>query len=231
MIPAPHHQTALLLPGGGARAAYQVGVLKGLAELLREAVANPFPIVCGTSAGALNAVALATRAEHFSAAAQWLEELWLRLHVDHVYQTGWLQIAGNALRLGLSLFNTGVAVGAPVGLLNNGPLRALLHRELDFDRIGANIKAGHLRAVCVTAMNYSLGVSMSFFQGGPEHAGWQRVDSLLACPALGCSRALEQIRVERFQRRVRNQGKLFFLFRLLLWRGLLAASRLLARHE
>ena len=174
MIPASFHQTALLLPGGGARAAYQVGVLKGLAELLRECTANPFPIVCGTSAGALNAVALATRADHFIAATQWLEELWLGLNVDHVYHTGWLQIFGNALRLGMSLFNTGVAVGAPVGLLNNEPLRGLLRRELDFDRIGENIKAGHLGAVCVTAMNYSLGVSMSFFQGGPEHAGWQR---------------------------------------------------------
>lgn len=171
---ATAHHTALLLPGGGARAAYQVGVLKGLAELLRETTANPFPVVCGTSAGALNAVALATRADHFVEAAHWLEELWLRLNVNHVYQTGWLQILGNAMRLALSLFNTGVAVGAPVGLLNNGPLRTLLARELDFDRIGANIKAGHLRAVCVTAMNYSLGISMSFFQGGPEHAGWQR---------------------------------------------------------
>lgn len=170
----PLRQTALVLPGGGARAAYQVGVLKGLAKLLDECPNNPFPILCGTSAGALNAVALATHANDFGEAAAWLEELWLKLTVRHVYQTGWFHIAGNALRLMLSLFNTGVSVGAPVALLDNSPLRALLKDVLDFTRIGDHIKHGHLNAVSVTAMNYSLGVSMSFFQGGPEHGGWQR---------------------------------------------------------
>ena len=66
----PLHQTALLLPGGGARAAYQVGVLKGLAELFAERSCNPFPILSGTSAGALNAVALATHADDFGAARE-----------------------------------------------------------------------------------------------------------------------------------------------------------------
>ncbi len=176
-------RTGLLLPGGGARAAYQVGVLKALAELTREQTHNPFPILCGTSAGAINAVGLATQAENFTHAAAWLESLWLRLSFDHVYCTNWFDIFQNAWRLARSLFNAGVAVGHPVGLLDNSPLRALLKKVLNFDRIGEHIQHGHLRAVSVTAMNYTQGVSISFFQGGPNHANWQRWRRQgIACP-------------------------------------------------
>jgi NTE family protein len=151
-----------------------VGVLKALAHLIKEARHNPFPILCGTSAGALNAVALATQAGNFCAAVDWLESLWLRLSVEHVYRTDWLDIANNAWRLTRSLFNTGIAVGRPVGLLDNSPLRHMLNDALDFNAIGTHLQAGHLQAVSVTAMNYTQGVSMSFFQGGPNHANWQR---------------------------------------------------------
>jgi NTE family protein len=173
---SPLNHTALLLPGGGARAAYQVGVLKALVEITRDCAhgANPFPILCGTSAGALNAVALATQADNFVKAVEWLESLWMRLAVDHVYCSDWLDLINNAWRLARSLFNAGIAVGRPVGLLDNTPLRQLLQKSLNFDRIGEHIHNGHLRAVSVTAMNYTQGVSMSFFQGGPDHANWQR---------------------------------------------------------
>lgn len=177
------NHTALLLPGGGARAAYQVGVLKALAELMRDYPQNPFPILCGTSAGALNAVALATQADNFAKAVEWLESLWMRLAVDHVYRTDWFDIANNAWRLLRSLFNAGIAVGRPVGLLDNTPLRELLGKVLNFDRIGDHLQQGHLRAVSVTAMNYTQGVSMSFFQGGPDHTNWQRWRRQgVACP-------------------------------------------------
>lgn len=168
------NRNALLLPGGGARAAYQVGVLKALAQLTKEYRYNPFPILCGTSAGALNAVALATQADNFGAAVNWLESLWLRLSVEHVYRTGWLDIGNNAWRLARSLFNTGIAVGRPVGLLDNTPLREMLQNSLDFNAIGKHLQNRHLLAVSVTAMNYTQGTSMSFFQGGPNHANWQR---------------------------------------------------------
>lgn len=166
--------TALLLPGGGARAAYQVGVLKGIAELLGNVDRNPFPVLCGTSAGALNAVAMASKADDFQRSIAWLETLWLELAERRVYRSDLFGLLRNALRLGLSLFNAGIAVGKPVALFDNTPLRNLLEKEIDFDAIGQNIQAGSLEAACVTAMNYSLGISMSFFQGGPGHAGWQR---------------------------------------------------------
>ncbi|MDB6062278.1 MAG: hypothetical protein JWM78_2381 [Verrucomicrobiaceae bacterium] len=172
--PNPLNHTALLLPGGGARAAYQVGVLKALAHITRDSPNNPFPILCGTSAGALNAVALATQANDFCKAVEWLESLWLRLAIDHVYRADWFDIANNAFRLLSSLFNAGISVGRPVALLDNMPLRKLLGKSLNFDRIDTHIQQGHLRAVSVTAMNYTQAVSMSFFQGGPDHANWQR---------------------------------------------------------
>lgn len=176
-------RTGLLLPGGGARAAYQVGVLKALAELTRGQTGNPFPILCGTSAGAINAVGLATQADDFQRATAWLESLWLHLAVDHVYCTDWLDILKNFWRLTRSLFNAGVAVGHPIGLLDNTPLRMMLKKVLNFDRIGEHIQQGNLRAVSVTAMNYTQGVSISFFQGGPNNANWQRWRRQgIACP-------------------------------------------------
>ena len=166
--------TALLLPGGGARAAYQVGAIKALAELTKNEAKSPFPILCGTSAGALNAVGLASRTGSFVEAAHWLEDLWLDLRYDHVYRTDWLGIIRNTWRLFMSLFNSGVAVGRPVGLLDNLPLKEMLRRRINFAGIGENIKAGRLSAVSVTAMNYTEGDSISFFQGGPDNAEWQR---------------------------------------------------------
>lgn len=170
----PREQTALIMPGGGARAAYQVGVLKGLAALQHQPVGNPYPILCGTSAGAINAVALAAQMQNFQHSVAMLEELWLGLSTDRIYRSDWFGVMRNAWRLLMSLFNDGHAVGRPVSLLDNSPLQELLAEKIDFDAIGRNIKAGHLSALSITAMNYSLGHSVNFFQGGPQGAGWQR---------------------------------------------------------
>lgn len=168
------HGTALILPGGGARAAYQVGVLKALARTHGPRIDNPYRIICGTSAGAINAAALASRTDSFRAATKWLEALWLQLEPDCIYRSDWWGITRNALRLLLSLFNAGTAVGRPVALLDNSPLRQLLTRNIRFDTISENIRQGHLDALAITAMNYTMGESVSFFQGGPGHGGWQR---------------------------------------------------------
>ncbi len=167
-------KTALVMPGGGARAAYQVGVLKALAEITEDTYDNPFSILCGTSAGALNAVAIASREDNFQESCRWLEQLWSNLEIKNVYTSDWLGIFRNALRLGLSLFNSGIAVGRPVALLDNIPLKQFLREKIDFSGIGRNLQSGKLSAVCVTAMNYTERVSVSFFQGGPEKADWQR---------------------------------------------------------
>ncbi len=168
-------KTALVLPGGGARAAYQVGALRALAELKPSHLDRyPFPILVGTSAGALNAVALASREQTFLEACHWLEALWLTLTTDHVYRSDWVGISRNAWRLMLSLFNEGIAVGRPVALLDNQPLREMLRERINFAAIGNNLQRRRLEAVSVTTMNYSEGGSVSFFQGGPGSAEWQR---------------------------------------------------------
>lgn len=166
-------KTALVLPGGGARASYQVGALKAISEVVPH-LENPFPIFCGTSAGAINAVALSSRPENFLDSCRWLEELWLNLEADHVYRSDWTGIIRNAWRLLLSLFNSGIAVGRPVALLDNLPLKQLLREKIDFSGIGRNLQSGKLFAVSVTAMNYTELVSVTFYQGGPEKADWQR---------------------------------------------------------
>ena len=165
----------LLLPGGGARAAYQVGVLKGIAEIVKTGSKSPFEILSGTSAGAINAIALGTQAYHFTNGIRWLEALWRQLSIEHVYRTDLSGISLNALRLAGSLFNANIAQDErPVALLDNVPLREFLRRELNFNPLSENIRNGHVEAVCITAMNYSEGKSVSFYQGGPQHTPWER---------------------------------------------------------
>ena len=169
-----HSNTGLVLPGGGARAAYQVGVLKALADIHGNNPNNPFPILVGTSAGAINAVSLAAGAHDYTATVNTLEKLWRDLSTGKIYRADMFGVMRNAFRLFMSLFNSGIAVGRPVALLDNSPLRELLGEHIDFPAIGRNISSQHLDALCLTAMNYTQGLSESFFQGGPQHAGWKR---------------------------------------------------------
>lgn len=168
---------ALILSGGGARAAYQVGVLKGLREILPVQTENPFPIVCGTSAGAINAVSLASRADDFSTAVDNLEAFWSELNAENVFKTGWLDVAKGGLGLLGSLFNHGVGKSKPISLLNNQPLNDFLAKAIHFDRLDEMLDKGALEAICVTAMGYSSGESVSFFQDAKSthaHKEWRR---------------------------------------------------------
>lgn len=175
MNPRPaSSSSALILSGGGARAAYQVGVLKALAELLPEGAANPFPIICGTSAGAINAVTLAAHEGSFASAVAYLEGIWLGLEPQSVYRCGWLELLGSAGQLLLSTVNRGVGVGRPLALLDNTPLAQLIRGAIDFGRIDRAIARGDLHAVAVTATGYGTGRSVCFFQGRPDIPEWER---------------------------------------------------------
>jgi len=167
-------KNALILSGGGARAAYQVGVLKALAEILPETQNNPFPIICGTSAGAINALALAAHTGTFREAVHDLERIWANLDLSHVYKHGWLDLGRGMGKMGMSLFNEGMGRDKPLSFLDNSPLRELLGKAIQFDNIDQSIREGKLEAVCVTAMGYSSGESVSFFQGGPQLTDWRR---------------------------------------------------------
>jgi len=171
-------KTALVLPGGGARGAFQVGVLKALAELLPRDHPNPFPVISGTSAGALNSVVLASRARHFRSAVAELERVWGHFHCNQVYKTDhWTMLKGSA-RWMASLVSGGWLVGMPKSLLDNAPLGRLLSDNLHLPRIRDAIDEGHLEAVAVTAAGYASSRSTTFFEAAREQEGWARTRRL-----------------------------------------------------
>lgn len=170
-------RTALVLTGGGARAAYQVGVLKAAAEVLPKHAHNPFSIITGTSAGAINAVALGASANNFRLAVKKVERLWGNLKVEQVYRAGYRDLAGSLLRLFASLFHRGMSVGKPLALLDSAPLAELLHRVIDFDDLERRLESGLLDAIGVTASSYDTGESITFYQsnlGGEVVPPWSR---------------------------------------------------------
>jgi NTE family protein len=177
-----HHQpaadrTALVLTGGGARAAYQVGVLKAAAQLLPKRAHNPFSIITGTSAGAVNAVALGASANNFRLAVKKVERIWSNLHVEQVYKAGYLDLLGAVLRLIASLFHQGIGVTKPLSLLNSEPLAELLSQVIDFGDLERRLKGGLLDAIGVTASSYDSGESVTFYQsdlGGSVLPEWRQ---------------------------------------------------------
>lgn len=165
--------TGLILSGGGARAAYQVGVLAAIAELLPKPVHNPFPVIVGTSAGAINAVGLACGALQFDEAVGRLTQIWRNFHTDQVYRSDWPGVLRQALRF-VSSGLLGLNRDQPVALLDNAPLRQLLESELDFAGINAAVARRQLRAVAVTAFGYESAQAVTFYQGRAVIDPWFR---------------------------------------------------------
>jgi len=175
-------RAGLVLIGGGARAAFQVGVLKAVRDILGSPARNPFPILCGTSAGAIDITALAVFADHFSRGVGNLLEVWENMHCHHVYRTDTPSIMRSGARwLGAMML---LSRQNPVSLLDNAPLRDMLERNLDFERIQQHIDSGALYAASVTASGYTTGQSVSFFQGRSGLEGWERNQRIGAAVSL-----------------------------------------------
>jgi NTE family protein len=177
-------RTALILTGGGARAGYQVGVLKAVRELLPEPRHNPFPILCGTSAGALNAASMAVWAEDFGAGVDNLLQVWENFSADQVYRADPAGIGIAGARWLSTLALGWLTRRAPRSLLDNAPLRRLLGEGLDFGRIAHAIESGALHSVSITCSGYSSGQSVSFFQGRAGLEGWRRSQRIGAPAAI-----------------------------------------------
>ncbi len=175
--PGPHDQgqglqlprTGLILTGGGARAAYQVGVLRAISDLLPD-LHDPFRVICGTSAGAINAIALAGGNGIFRHNVAHLERLWSHLTISDIYRDD---------VMGMSRWLTGFVRGilrghgsGPISLLDNRPLREFLSREMKFSQIGEAIAENRLDAVGINASSYSAGHSVCFFQGREDIDPW-----------------------------------------------------------
>lgn len=164
--------TALILSGGGARAAYQAGVLRGVLEIhARDTL--PFEVVCGTSAGAINAVYLAATAHRARAGIEDLCAAWRGIRPGDVYDHSWRAVLGNLGRIAASSLGVG-ARRIPGALLDNAPLRRMLPDWLDFDAVHRNVAAGLPRTLCITAMDYCTGTSVAFVEGGDVEP-WERL--------------------------------------------------------
>lgn len=165
----------LIMTGGGARAAYQIGVLKAVAEILPKGGPSPFQIICGTSAGAINAVSLATMADNYNHAVAQMLRVWGNFRVSQVFYTDIKSISLIALRWLLALGFGGMGKRHPLALLDRKPLRELLQQRLDFNRIQRVIEQGVLHAVSLTASGYTSGQSVTFYQGIEGITPWSRV--------------------------------------------------------
>lgn len=182
-------RTGLVLSGGGARAAYQVGVLKAIVQLLAGAHRSatcPFPVLVGTSAGAINAAALASGADDFGASVARIADVWENFRAEQVYRADAFGVVRSGARwlstlsLGWALFNR---LGNRTGtrshsLLDNEPLAALLERLIAAQRIEDMLAARHLHALAVTVSSYTSGQHVTFYQCRGEIAPWTRSQRL-----------------------------------------------------
>lgn len=187
-------RAALILTGGGARAAYQVGVLRAVAEMLPPKSPSPFRIVCGTSAGAINATAVAAASDDFSSAVTNLETIWSRLVVSDIYRADLLYFAQRLGRWVLSFIPVAER-DVSRALLDNSPLEVLLRREIDFGALSRRIADGSLHALAITASSYRTGMSVSFCAAAADAPMWQRsqrvgVGAQIGAPHLLASSAI-----------------------------------------
>jgi NTE family protein len=176
--------TGLVLSGGGARAAYQVGVLQAIAALRRQALGprarldNPFGVICGTSAGAINAAALACHADRFDGSVEAVARVWRNFSADQVYRADALGV----LRTGagwLTMFSLGWLVARwrrarPKSLLDNEPLAGLLRRLVPLERLPMVLEQRQLHALAVTASSYTTGEHFTFFTARQPVEPWLR---------------------------------------------------------
>jgi NTE family protein len=165
--------TALVLSGGGARAAYQVGVLQALSQLRRAALGeqapkdNPYKIIIGTSAGAINSAALACQADRHDTAVEALAQVWANFSAEQVYRSDSLGVIRSGAQW-LTMLSMGWALARfkrlkPRSLLDNTPLAELLEKLIPMERLPTMLARKHLQALAVTASSYSTGEHVTFY--------------------------------------------------------------------
>ncbi len=165
----------LVLPGGGARGAYQAGALQAICEIVG-GEDNPFPVIMGASVGAINAVALAAQAQTFRTGVSRIVDLWSRLTTDQVYRTDFSTIMRSGAQWIASLTPaSSFGISRPNAIFDNAPLADLLRKHIDLSGIDKAIKSGALRSVGVTASSYDRARAITFFQGVDGLEQWARV--------------------------------------------------------
>lgn len=209
MLQGRAQHIGLVLSGGGARAAYQVGVMRAIAEMLPGDTPNPFDVICGTSAGGLNAAGLATHASSLRDGVAMLESVWGEFRTDQVYRTDWPGVIARGWRFMMTLALGRLRRDLPISLLDNAPLRQLLHERLNMARVQDGIDQGFLRALCITASGYSSGESVSFFQGAPGLESWRRARRLGLRSAIAIEHLMASAAIPMFFPAVRVNREFF----------------------
>lgn len=182
MTHSDNSKLGIILTGGGARAAYQVGVLKAIADILPGGKKNPFQIICGTSAGAINAASLACYAADYRDAVRRILSIWANFRCHHVFRTDMLGISQTGARWLASMMLGGLGRNNPNFLLDRSPLRVLLSKYIQTDAIQKAIDQGHIHAVSVTVSGYTSHQSVSFYHGHPSIESWAR-SRRIGCPS------------------------------------------------
>ena len=172
--PRPGGRLGLVLSGGGARGAYQVGVLKALSEMLPADAPAPFAVISGTSAGAIIAALVAAHASHFREGVDSIERFWRNFHVDQVFRADTASMLRSGLHWTLALVTGGLVVRPPRSLFDNSPLRDTLERHVNFARIAQAIEHGHLEAIAINASAYQSALSVAFYASANGTAPWTR---------------------------------------------------------
>jgi len=185
--------TGLVLTGGGARAAYQVGVLKAIAAIRRGSSGadqgNPFPVIAGTSAGAINAAALACRADDFDGAVHDIGQVWENFHADQVYRADSLGVIRTGARW-LTMMSIGWVIARwrrarPKSLLDNRPLESLLTTLVSTERLHRVMREGHLQGLAVTASSYGSGQHVTFYDAVNDIVPWTRSQRIAVRSEIG----------------------------------------------
>jgi len=166
-------KTSIILSGGGARAAYQVGVIKAIYQQIPRGSINPFPIICGSSAGAINATVMASYAGQYRIGLRRLESVWSNIQVNNVFIADFFGMLKQSSRFARYIMG-GRSRSNFSSLLNNQPLRELLRDVVPFHRLQDLINDKLLHALCVTCSDYNDGGSYSFFQGHSSIESWSR---------------------------------------------------------
>jgi NTE family protein len=162
----------LTLSGGGARAAYQAGVLSAIAEITGEET-SPFQMISGVSAGAINGMCLAADSTNFKSAVSKMWELWANITLDQVIKTDNATLLGHGLKW-LEVFTTGnlLVKQDPTFIFDTAPLRNFLCEQIDFSAIAKNLKGDSLSGVCVSATSYQGHKAVSFFMSDGSVKPW-----------------------------------------------------------
>ena len=202
-------KSALVLPGGGARGAFQVGVLLAIGDMLPHGTSNPFAIMSGTSAGAINSVVLASRARHFRVAVSELERVWGHFRTRHVFKSDSWTMFKSSVHWLTAFITGGVLIGPPKSLLDNSPLRRLLGHNIRFPRVQDAIDKGYLDAIAVTAAGYTRPRSTSFFQAKPGTKEWTRTRRIGISRTLSLDHLMASIAVPLVFRPVSIEGEYY----------------------